>query len=200
MDIKVKISVKDSHVNPIIRAAVCMVIDKTIREEELLKKNKKSPAHNELANFLTFSETDGARPISTNEAYSADASFILESRAKVEVLLRIADSLHQGYPDIDLTYSETKILIEALIKYMDLIDEFRKREFWLGLSEKETNTLYLAARWMLLKYHESAMIRYSSKSDFWEAEYKRARAVIDYLSDNKSDGLQSVSAIMEMIR
>lgn len=139
MDIKIKISVKDSHVNPIIRAAVCMVIDKTLRED-LLKKNKNAPAHNELANFLTFSETDGARPISTNEAYNADASFILESRAKVEVLLRIADSLHQGSHDIDLKYSEAKILIKALIKYMDLIDEFRKREFWLGLSEKETNT------------------------------------------------------------
>lgn len=200
MDIKIKISVKDSQVNTIIRAAVCMVIDKTLREEDLLKKNKNTPAHNELAKFLTFSETVGAKPMSTNEAYNADTSLILENRAKVEVLLRIADNLHKGSHDIDLTYSEGKIVLEALIRYMDLIDEFCKREFWMGLSQKHTNTLYLAARWMLLKYHESAMIRYSSKSDFWEAEYKRARAIIDYLSDNKSDGLQSVSAIMEMIR
>ncbi|HOS46569.1 MAG TPA: hypothetical protein PLQ69_08835 [Paludibacter sp.] len=200
MDIKIKISVKDSHVNTIMRAAVCMVIDKTLREEDLLKMSKISPVYDELGKFLAFSEKDGARPSSTNEARKAEVSFILENRAKVEVLLRIADILYKGSHDIDLTYSEAKIVIEALIKYMDLIDEFRKRKFWMGLSQKDTNTLYLAARWILLKYHESAMIRYSSKSDFWEVEYKRARAIIDYLSDNKSDGLQSVSAIMEMIR
>jgi len=196
MDIKIKISVKDSQVNTIIRAAVCMVIDKTLREEDLLKKNKNTPAHNELAKFLTFSETVGVN----NEGYNADTSLIFENRAKVEVLLRIADNLHKGSHDIDLTYSEAKIVIEALIRYMDLIDEFRKRKFWMGLSQKDTNTLYLAARWMLLKYHESAMIRYSTKSDFWEAEYKRAKAIIYYLSDNKLDGLKSISAIMEMIR